>query len=119
MGPAGGEGTMGDFLYYWLLMICYNGEMLEKGRVHIFISGEVQGVAFRYYTQDKARALGLTGWIRNLPDGRVEAVFEGSKQKIKEILQWIKQGPELARVINLVVKWEEHKDGWDSFEIRP
>lgn len=60
--------------------------MSDKDRAHIFVSGRVQGIFFRSSTQKKARELGLTGWVRNLQDGRVEAVFEGEKDKIEKMI---------------------------------
>jgi acylphosphatase len=67
-------------------------------RVHVLISGKVQGVFFRSNTMDKAKALGLTGWVRNLADGRVEAVVEGKKENVEKMVQWFRKGPEYARV---------------------
>jgi len=92
--------------------------MAEKARGHIFISGKVQGVFFRDNTRNKARLLGLFGWIRNLPDGRVEAVFEGEKEKIEEILKWLREGPEMADVDGLSVEWQDYKGEFTNFEIR-
>ena len=62
-------------------------------RIHIFITGSVQGVFFRATTQEKARELGLTGWVRNLPDGRVEVLAEGDEEKLKDLLEWCRGGP--------------------------
>jgi acylphosphatase len=97
--------------------------MIEKWvfmnvRAHIFVSGFVQGVFFRSNTQERARRLGLKGWVRNLEDGRVEAVFEGEKEKVLEMIEWAKRGPELAKVENVEVEWEEYKGEFDDFEIR-
>ena len=66
--------------------------------MHAFFSGLVQGVNFRYYTAMKARELGVSGWVKNLPDGRVEAVFEGSPDKVKEVLEYCVSGHPYARV---------------------
>lgn len=90
---------------------------MELSRVHIFVSGIVQGVGFRATTSSMARELGLTGWVRNLPDGRVEAVFEGEKEKIEEILERIKKGSFFIRVDKVEVAWEEYKGEFDKFEI--
>lgn len=89
-----------------------------KVRVHIFVSGRVQGVFFRHNTKKKALELGLTGWVKNLPDGRVEAVFEGERDKIDKILEWAKKGPFLAKVEKLDVKEEDYKGEFDDFEIK-
>jgi len=92
--------------------------MAEKVRVHLMISGLVQGVLFRSNTREIARELRLTGWVKNLLDGRVEAVFEGEKEKVLKIIEWAKRGPELAQIENIEIKWEEYKGEFDDFEIR-
>ena len=92
--------------------------MSEKARVHIFVSGRVQGVLYRHNTQKMAQKLGLTGQVGNLADGRVEAVFEGEKDKIEEMIKWAKRGPFLAKVENLEIIWEEYKGEFPNFEIR-
>jgi acylphosphatase len=91
---------------------------MEKTRCHILVSGRVQGVFFRQNTLEKAKALGLKGWVRNTKDGKVEAVFEGEKEKIERILEWMKKGPPLARVDGLEIEWENFKGEFDDFEIR-
>ena len=90
----------------------------ETTRVNIFISGRVQGVLFRYNTQKMAKKLGLTGWVSNLADGRVGAVFEGEKDKIEEMIKWLKRGPFLAKVENLEIIREEHKSEFQDFTIK-
>jgi len=92
--------------------------MAEKVRVHLIISGFVQGVFFRSNTQEKAKEIGIFGWVRNLGDGRVEAVFEGEKERVEKIIGWAKRGPERARVENVEIKWEEYKGEFEDFEIR-
>ena len=67
-------------------------------RVRVLISGRVQGVGFRYYTRQKAEEIGLTGWVQNLPDGRVEAEFQGDEAMVSAILRWCERGPTLANV---------------------
>jgi len=86
-------------------------------RVHVFVSGKVQGVFYRAFTRDRARALGLTGWVRNLDDGRVEAVFEGEEEKIESMLAILKKGPQHAVIKNLEVKEEEYKQEFKSFSV--
>jgi acylphosphatase len=76
------------------------------------------GSFFRQNTLEKAKALGLKGWVRNTKDGKVEAVFEGEKEKIERILEWMKKGPPLARVDGLEIEWENFKGEFDDFEIR-
>lgn len=92
--------------------------MSQKARAHIFVSGRVQGVFFRQNTRKKARELGISGWVKNLPDGRVEAVLEESKEKIEEIIEWAKQGSVIARVDEIEVFWEEHKGEFNDFAIK-
>lgn len=91
---------------------------MGKARCHLLISGRVQGVFFRQNTLERAKRLGLRGWVRNTEDGKVEAVFEGEKEKIEKILEWAKRGPILAKVENVEVKWEDFKGEFDNFEIR-
>lgn len=89
-----------------------------KNRLHVIICGIVQGVGYRYSTYRKALQLGLTGWVRNRDDGSVEAVFEGSREKLEEMLSWCWEGPSLARVSNIHVQWEEGVESeYKSFEI--
>jgi acylphosphatase len=80
--------------------------MAEKARVHVLIQGRVQGVFFRASTRDEARARGLTGWVRNRPDGRVEAVFEGDKRLVDNMLTWCHQGPPYSYVDRVEVEWQ-------------
>jgi acylphosphatase len=91
---------------------------LMNVRAHVYVSGMVQGVFFRYHTQEMARRIGVQGWVRNLPDGRVEAVFEGEKKKVSEMVEFCKRGPPAARVRKVEVSWEPFKGEFDGFEIR-
>jgi len=86
-------------------------------RVHIFVSGIVQGVFFRYTTSIKAKQLGLTGWVRNLRDGRVEMVCEGKEDAIKDMVAWSKKGPEGAFVEKADVQHEEYRGEFSDFQI--
>lgn len=86
--------------------------MSQKACIRCFISGRVQGVWFRASTQKVAQDLGLTGWARNLSDGRVEVVACGTLDKIQELHQWLHTGPELAEVAE--VTYEEIE--WQEFE---
>jgi len=90
---------------------------MEKARAHVIISGKVQGVFFRASTQDEAVRLGLTGWVKNLPDGSVEAVFEGDKKKIEEVIAWCRKGPPWARVKEVKVKWEPYHGEFERFSV--
>ena len=87
-------------------------------RLHVRISGRVQGVGFRYATEREANALGLHGWVRNYPDGSVEAEFEGPKSELKSILDWCRQGPAFAQVTNIDVDWEKGEPQYQQFSIR-
>lgn len=89
-----------------------------KVRAHMLISGRVQGVFFRSETQDEARRYGLTGWVRNLPDGRVEAVFEGEKDKVDVLIEFCRRGPPGARVTRVEVTWSDYTGEFKSFSIR-
>ena len=86
-------------------------------RARVSIAGQVQGVFFRYETRERARAQGLAGWVRNLPDGRVEAVFEGPGPAVQAMVDWCRQGPGGARVTEVEVA-EEDPEGLDGFEVR-
>ncbi|BAY77414.1 acylphosphatase [Nostoc linckia NIES-25] len=86
-------------------------------RAHVFISGRVQGVGYRYATVDTASQLGLTGWVRNLPDSRVEAVFEGAREIVDEMVRWCHSGPPAAVVKEVAVKYEE-PEGLRGFEVK-
>jgi acylphosphatase len=85
--------------------------MSNKLGMHYFISGKVQGVWFRASTQDQAGRLGVTGWARNLPDGRVEVIAFGEKDKLLLLFEWLKIGPESAKVDKVTcdeISWQEH-----------
>lgn len=86
-------------------------------RVRAFIEGRVQGVFYRAFTRDNARALDLTGWVRNLDDGRVEAVFEGEEEKIKKMIALLKKGPPHAVIKALEAKEEEYKGEFKGFAV--
>ncbi len=91
--------------------------MAENTRVHAFIAGRVQGVAFRWETQRVAEQQQVHGWVRNLPDGRVEAVFEGPRPQVEAVLEWCRQGPAIARVEVVDVQWEDFKGEFEGFSI--
>ncbi len=90
---------------------------MADSRAHAYISGSVQGVSFRYFTYHEALRHGLRGWVRNLQDGRVEAVFEGEKANIEEVLEWSQNGPPAAKVENIEVDWEEPSESLTSFKV--
>lgn len=82
------------------------------------IRGRVQGVSFRYFTQQTARRLGLTGWVRNLPDGTVEALFEGERESIEQALEACRQGPPAAAVEAVQVDWQQGPREFIAFQVR-
>ncbi len=90
----------------------------HRTRAHVFISGMVQGVNFRAYTRDQARRNGLAGWVRNLPDGRVEAVFEGEASAVERMVEWCHDGPPYARVEHVDVQWETATNAEEGFQVR-
>ncbi|MBW2981030.1 acylphosphatase [Candidatus Woesearchaeota archaeon] len=87
-------------------------------RVHIIVQGRVQGVFFRAHTRDKGRQLGLNGWVRNLDSDKVEVIAEGPEDKIAELIGFCKKGPDIARVEDIKVKFEEPKKDLRPFSIR-
>ncbi|AFZ59688.1 acylphosphatase [Anabaena cylindrica FACHB-243] len=94
-----------------------NSTLLPKLiRAHVLITGRVQGVGYRYATLDTASQLGLTGWVRNLPDNQVEAVFEGVGEVVEEMVRWCHIGPPAAVVKNVVVEYEQ-PEGLRRFEV--
>jgi len=92
--------------------------MQQKTRLHIIIQGQVQGVFFRNTAKKIAEEMGMTGWVRNLPDGRLEAVVEGEKDKLEKMAKWAKKGPILARVEKIELEWGEYKGEFKNFEIK-
>jgi len=91
--------------------------MVEK-RVHIYVTGIVQGVSFRYYTLQQAVRCGVSGWVRNLPDGRVEAVAEGDEAGVDRFVEWCQEGPRSARVDHVEVLPETPTGEFQGFRIR-
>lgn len=87
-------------------------------RAHVLVSGKVQGVFFRSSTKDKAEELRLSGWVRNLSDGRVEAVFEGKKEDVDKIVEWCRKGPEYAKVTGIDIFMEDYKGEFKDFLLR-
>ena len=87
-------------------------------RAHVFVSGRVQGVFFRAWTSDRARGLGLAGWVRNRFDGRVEAVFEGTPESVDEMVRLCHEGPDHARVDSVLDDRSETAEGLEAFELK-
>jgi acylphosphatase len=86
-------------------------------RARVRITGRVQGVFFRVEARDRARSLGLSGWVRNAGDGAVEAAFEGPSERVCSMLAWCRRGPALAEVEEVSHDWEETR-GEQGVEIR-
>ncbi|HOG17721.1 MAG TPA: acylphosphatase [Syntrophales bacterium] len=87
-------------------------------RVHVWISGRVQGVFFRARTKGAAQSLRLRGWVRNLSDGRVEALFEGEDADVSAMIEWCRKGPPLSEVRSIDIREEAAGNGLNGFEIR-
>ncbi len=85
--------------------------------VHVLVSGVVQGVGYRMSARDAALHHGLAGWVKNLPDGRVEAAFEGGSEAVEAMIRWCRQGPPAAAVDEVAVEYQE-LEGAQTFEIR-
>ncbi len=90
---------------------------MKKRRVHVFISGRVQGVCFRAYARDAAKRTGVYGWVRNMRDGRVETVFEGDEENVRNMLEWCNEGGPIGRVDSVEVREEVFTDEFTSFNI--
>ena len=91
---------------------------MAKSRSKVIVKGNVQGVNFRYYTQRQAIRFNITGWVRNLPDGSVAALFEGEEQDVEAMVQWCHHGPPSAQVTELIVQPEEYQGEFSSFSIK-
>ncbi len=91
--------------------------MGENVRAHVFLSGRVQGVAYRYFAEKWARAAGVSGWVRNLYDGRVEVLAEGDRAKVDEFLVHIRQGPRAALVDEADIRFEDYTGEFSGFDI--
>jgi acylphosphatase len=86
-------------------------------QAHILVSGRVQGVFYRANTRKKALELGLTGWVRNLRDGRVEIVAEGKESDLRKLIAWGHEGSPMASVIDAAVEWKEYTGEYTTFSI--
>ena len=91
---------------------------MSEARVKARIRGRVQGVFFRAETSDRARSLGVGGWVSNEPDGSVEVVFQGEREKLESLLDWCRRGPRGASVEDVEVTWEEPQGGLSGFSVR-
>jgi acylphosphatase len=91
--------------------------MADSTRAHVFVSGKVQGVYYRATTRDTAEEHGVDGWVRNLRDGRVEAVFEGDEESVETMVEFCHEGSPAARVADVEVEYQD-PEGVDGFEVR-
>ncbi len=89
-----------------------------KVKAHVIVSGRVQGVFFRFETQNVARKYNVNGWVRNIPDGKVEAVFEGEKENVNKVIEFCKRGPSGAKVTGIEINWQDYEGEFKDFEIR-
>jgi len=89
-----------------------------KTRAHVFVTGRVQGVFFRSETKHNADSHDVKGWVRNLPDSRVEAVFEGEKDAVQTLVDFCKHGPSGAKVTNINLTWETYTGEFGKFKIK-
>jgi acylphosphatase len=94
-----------------------NGPPGEQARLHATIEGVVQGVSFRYYTMQKAKILGLTGWVANRWDGKVETVAEGPRRDLDEFLAYLHEGPPAASVTRVAAQWEKAGCEFHDFRV--
>ena len=93
--------------------------MCEASRVHTVITGQVQGVGFRYFVIRNAKQLGLVGWVRNRMDGAVEIVAEGDKQHLECLISKLKIGPSMAWVQHVSTRWQPAENNFVGFVIKP
>jgi acylphosphatase len=91
---------------------------VAKSRFKLIIKGIVQGVNFRYYTQREARKYSVKGWVRNLADGSVAAVFEGEEEDVESMIQWCRHGPPGAHVTELIAQPEEYRGEFQNFSVK-
>jgi len=92
--------------------------MNQDRAARLLISGKVQGVCFRHYTCETARAAGVVGWVRNRADGRVEALVQGPQDAVDRVVAWCRQGPPAARVDDLQIERHPCDEGLHDFEVR-
>ena len=91
--------------------------MENKARARVIVTGIVQGVFFRVETKRAANRIGVVGWVRNRPEGTVEAVFEGDREKVEAAINWCRKGPPSGRVDDISVTWEPFQGEWTGFDI--
>ncbi len=100
--------------YFWTVIIC---SVQKMTRANILVSGRVQGVFFRDHTRRWATTLGLTGWVKNLLDGRVEILAEGDRENIQELYRLVQKGPPSSNVDGAVLEWQEYRGEFKDFRV--
>lgn len=93
--------------------------MDEKIQMHVWVSGHVQGVGFRYFVRQQAGKLPISGWVRNVSDGRVEVLAEGERADLETFLAAVQHGPSGSAVTQLAVDWRSAAGQWSKFSIAP
>lgn len=91
---------------------------MENARLHAIVKGLVQGVGYRFFVIRRAELLGLTGWVKNLPDRTVEVVAEGDRELLEELIKELWKGPSAAQVTDVVVNWERYTGEFKNFDVR-
>ena len=86
--------------------------------MHLFVSGRVQGVGYRWHTKQESDRLGVTGWVRNLEDGRVEAIAQGARNALDALVAWCRKGPAHAGVTDVAATWDETEDVLADFSVK-
>jgi acylphosphatase len=89
-----------------------------KSRAHLLISGDVQGVFFRSFVRSESNVRDVKGWVKNLSDGRVEAVLEGDKDQVEKVIELCRRGPPVSVIEDVAIEWEKYTGGFKGFEIR-
>lgn len=89
----------------------------KNARLHAFIEGSVQGVGFRFFVIQRAEELGLTGWVRNLWDGRVEVVAEGPRKLLEQLQGFLQEGPRSANVTKVSLEWSDASNEFNNFDV--
>jgi acylphosphatase len=92
-------------------------QILPPHAIHVLVRGRVQGVGYRYFAQEEAQALALSGWVRNCPDGQVEGFAEGPRARLEQWVERLKKGPPLSRVEQVSVDWQSPQNRHRSFSI--
>ncbi|MFN8535132.1 MAG: acylphosphatase [Dehalococcoidia bacterium] len=90
---------------------------MTPSRAYVLVTGRVQGVMFRESTRQEAQRAGVAGMVRNIADGRVEAIFEGDRANVLRMIEWCKHGPPMARVEDVQVLWEPFRGDFPNFRI--